>query len=465
MTSISDFHDRLNWLYTLITDPEGKRYFIEKAPEIRLRELQEALARTDAFMDYAGRPQDAYQTAHIAGTSGKSTVTTMLSAALQALGQRVGHHVSPYLQVPNEKLIVNGKMVSLPGFIALVDEFRTLLETWTAQGQEQLRYGEAWVALTYLFMAREAVDWGVIEVGVGGRYDPTNVITPAVSVITNVDIDHVKTLGDTIELIAGHKAGVIKPNVPVITASQDPRVLAVIEAEAQQRGAPIYRLGHEFDLEIRTMNASGLRIDVQAPNNSYPDLRVPLSGRYQADNAACMISALDVIASDYNLDLNPTQVQTGLNQLHFPGRMEAIQTEPLVILDGAHNPHKVASLAKGLQDAYPGQTFTTLLGLLAIKDAAAICESLIPLTRRFVVTAPNVLGKPALPPHELAAALKRMAPDISITVHPVVADAVEYALATLPAEQALLVTGSIYMLGEARDCWIPREEILKDLQT
>ena len=464
MTSLSHFHERLNWLYTLITDPEGKRYFIEKSPETRLRELQEALLRTRAFMDFAGRPQDRYHTIHVAGTSGKSTVTTMFSSVLQALGQRTGHHVSPYLQVPNEKLIVNGQMISLPDFVALVDEFRELLEAWTAQGEEKLRYGEGWVALTYLFLAREAVDWGVIEVGVGGRYDPTNVITPAVSVITNVDIDHVKTLGTTIDAISDHKAGIIKAGVPVVTGSSDARVLAIIAAEAEAQGAPLYRLGQDFDVVLHDMDSDGLRIDVHAPNQTFKGIQVPLSGSYQALNAACTLAALDVVAEDYDLDLQPVRIQAGFDKLHFPGRMEAIQTQPLVILDGAHNPHKMASLAKGLQDAYPGQKFTTILGLLAIKDAVAICKSLIPLTDRFVATAPDVLGKPALPPDELAAALRAMAPDIPVEVCPLVADAVRSALYNLATDQAVLVTGSIYMLGEARDCWQPREQILEMLQ-
>lgn len=463
-TLLEEFDRQLDWLYTLITDPHGRRYFVEKSRWTRLGELQASLDRMADFLAFAGRPQDRYHTIHVAGTSGKSTVTTILAALLSAAGLRTGHHVSPYLQLPNEKLIVNGQMISPGSFIELVGEFREVHCRWKQAGSgESLRYGEAWVALTYLFLAREQVDWGVIEVGVGGRYDPTNVIDPAVSVITNIDIDHVKTLGETTSEIAYHKAGIIKPGRPAVTASRNPLALAVIEGQAARAGAPLYRLGQEFDYQIDRSDPSGLVVTVQAPNRRYECLRLPLSGKFQAQNLACAMTALDVIAPQFGLQLGEEVIRSGLESLCFPGRMEVIQQQPLVILDGAHNPHKMRTLVASLRDAYPGKRFAAVLGMLAIKDAVAICQSLVPLVARFFVTAPDVLGKPPLPPAELAAALQQIAPRTPIEVIPRVHQAIEQALQSLAADDMLLITGSLYLLGEARDYWAPRRLLLEQL--
>ena len=455
---MSDIHTSIRYLQSLITDPEGKRYFVTKTPDRRLREFKEQLARTADFLSFAGQPQHQYRTIHVAGTSGKSSVTTILAAILTHCGFRTGHHVSPYLQTPNEKLIVNGKMITDAAFARLVDRFRELHQAWGASRspQPRLRYGEAWVALTYLWFAMQRVDWAVIETGVGGRYDPTNVLDPHIAVITNIHYDHTNILGDTLPQIAAHKAGIIQPNRPALTAETKPAALQVIQAEAARQNAPLYVLGRDFDYTIHRTTPHGSTFTVHAPHHIYPDLHIPLLGRFQPLNAAVAIAALDVLERARDTlhtahnRLTPEALRAALAGVRFPGRLEIVRRQPTVILDGAHNPHKMRSLASSLRQLFPARRFTVLFGSLLIKDAAAMLRALLPLAGRFIFAPNPVYGKPGMTPQALAAALHRLAPDVPVELADSVQDGIQRGLAALPPDGHLLITGSIYFVGAAR---------------
>ena len=239
---INDYNQARKWLMSLITDPEGQRYFEEKSAEVRLAEFKEQIDRTGKFLAFTGNPQAAFNSVHIAGTSGKGSVVNMIAAILRAGGLKTGYHVSPYLQVCNEKLIVDDQMISPSEFITLVGDLNRDYTKWIASDGKytSLKYGEAWVALTYLWMAKCGVDWAVIETGLGGRYDPTNVLPSNLAVITNVDYDHVEVIGPSLEQIAHHKAGIIKPGKPVVTSETKPEVLAVIQREVEEKNAHLF---------------------------------------------------------------------------------------------------------------------------------------------------------------------------------------------------------------------------------
>lgn len=461
---ISSFRKAERWLYTLIQDPTGKRYFQEKSMDVRMAEFKEQIRRMQAFMDYCGNPEESFPSIHIAGTSGKGSVVSLIAGILNAAEIKVGYHVSPYLQVSNEKLIVGEKMIAPSQFVSLVEEFKETYQRWLAENGEFsfLKYGEAWVALTYLWMAQQQVDWAVIETGLGGRYDPTNVLPSTLAVVTNVHYDHVEVLGEELTQIAAHKAGIIKPDSLAITAETNPEALAVIEEEALQKGSQLFRLGKEFDYSVQETQ-DGTRLTVNGVYQTYPDLRIAMTGEFQYLNAALAVAGVDLLAGQGKLRISEEQVRQGV-QVQFPGRIEVVQDKPLVILDGAHNLHKATALTQSLQQSYPGKKWTVVLGTLSIKDFSGIIEVLAPITERWIATQPKVMGKPSTSPEALVEVIQRVTPDVEILKAEDVKEAIALALELAGEEDLVLVTGSLYMLGDARSVWYPVEDLLKELE-
>lgn len=459
--AIQSFRAAERWLFTLITDPKGERYFQEKSDEVRQQEFTEQIERMDSFLDFCGHPENTFSSIHVAGTSGKGSVVSFLASILAAAGYKTGYHVSPYLQVCNEKLIVDRKLIRPSEFADLVDDLREKYLGWVqVNGRfEAIKYGEAWVALTYLWLASQHVDWGVIETGLGGRYDPTNVLQPRLAVITNVNFDHVEVLGETIQEIAWHKAGIIKPAGLAITAERKPEALAVIQEEVETKGAQLYRLGDEWDFQVDREN----RLTVRGVHHHYHNLEITARGAFQFENAALAVASLDLLAGAGELDLAEEAVRNGL-RAEVPGRFEIIQQQPTVILDGAHNQHKAQALADSLAAAYPGEKFTLVIGTLSIKDFSGIIRALAPQTGRWIVTQPKVFGKPAAPAAALAESVRSVTPHADITVIEKVEDAIRLGLDQTGPDGLMVVTGSLYMLGEARGFWRSVDQILADLE-
>lgn len=459
--TLAEFQAAQNYLFSLITDPTGSRYFEVKSTEVRRQEFEEQIERMRDFLAFAGNPQTTFNSIHVAGTSGKGSVVTMLASILRAAGIHAGHHVSPYVQVCNEKLVVNGQMISPGEFVSLVEEFKAIYKSWqqSNSGFEAIKYGEAWVALTYLWLVRQKVAWAVIETGLGGRYDPTNVLPSKVAVITNVDYDHVEVLGEDLRDIANHKTGIIKEGGIVVTGEQNQAVLNVIEDEARQKGAAVFRLGKEFDFKIK-----GGLLEVDGPHSKYRDLRIAMKGQFQPTNAAVAVAALDVLRESDQLPIDETTVRAGLAAAAYPGRMEVIQEEPVVILDGAHNRHKMEALAASLKAIYPGRKLTVVLGVLMIKDGGGMVRALAPLAEKWVATKPHVFGKPALPASELAEIVREVLPGIKVAVQEDVRTALEQVLGEAKEDEIIVVTGSIYLIGEARERWVSSEELLYRLE-
>ena len=461
---IDSFRQAERWLFTLIKDPTGQRYFQQKSMEVRMEEFTEQIERMQAFMDFCSNPEKKFPSIHVAGTSGKGSVVRLIAGILSASGLRVGYHVSPYLQVCNEKLIVDNIMISPSEFTALVEDFKGKYQDWLTNNKtyDSLKYGEAWVALTMLWMAKQQVDWAVIETGLGGRYDPTNVVPSKLAVITNVNYDHTEVLGEELTQIADHKAGIIKPNSLAITAETNPEVLAVIELEAKRKHSRLFRLGKEFDYHVE-QEGDTLLLEVKGVYQTYRDLRIAMKGEFQYANAALAVASVDLLAGAELLSTTKEQVRQGV-QVQFPGRFEVVQENPWVILDGAHNQHKAAALANSLKHAFPDQKMTVVLGTLSIKDFSGIVQALAPITKRWVATQPKVLGKPSASPEILAEAIRAVMPDAEVHQSDDVRSAIQLAHQLVAEDEIILVTGSLYMLGDARSMWYPVNQILKDLE-
>jgi len=375
----------------------------------------------------------------------------MSAAMLTAAGYRTGCHVSPYLQVATEKLQIDGKLIPAARYAELVDSMRASVEEWVALGHERPNYGEFWVAMTYRYFAEEAVNVAVIEVGAGGRFDVTNVIEPRVAAITSIGYDHIVTLGKTLPEIAWHKAGIIKPGAKVVTAVTDNDVLQVIESEARLHDAPVtyVRLGENFtDVEASDSETSF------TDTASRQRFSLSLPGTFQATNAATALA----ICRAFDPTISDSVLERGLAEARFPGRMEIVQHTPLVMLDGAHNTEKVGSLVENLRHMYPDRRLILVYGVLESKNFQEMFELLAPHVNVLIATTPRVFAKPSVDASDIGALA---AGDLHVDVVTEPALAVERALALATPDDLVLVTGSLYLVGNVRDRWYPRERILE----
>jgi len=364
-----DYEEAKNWLNS---DEMILGIGTEKASSTEeFRILQELkFSRVRAFVEFLGNPQDSFRSIHIAGTGGKGSTATMIEALLRFAGERTGLHTSPYIQIPNEKLIMNGRMIAPSEFTQEIHALRSLRETFMQQHSEIIPlHADIWMGLTFRFFQHQKVTWAVIETGMGGRLDATNVVNADVAVITNVDMDHVPELGTTLKEIAWHKAGIIKQGKPVVVGQILPAALSVVAAEAEAKNAPLFLYGKDFWADnIRFVN-NGMRADFSTPFGNFADIYVNLVGHYQAINAATAIMAVAVAAQQYDIALNREIVAGAMEAITFHGRMERMQDNPLVIIDGAHNPQKMAAAARALQSLYPDKNKTLVIGMVATKDA------------------------------------------------------------------------------------------------
>lgn len=297
----------------------------------------------------------------------------------------------------------------------------------------------------------------------GGRFDPTNTIPAKLAVITNVNYDHVEVLGESLREIGYHKAGIIKHAGLAITSETKPEVLEVIQAEAHHKNARLFVLGKDFDYQQIEKDGKRL-LRVEGVHKTYEDLSLAMKGEFQIENAALAIASLDLLNGLGLLKVPEEAIREGL-QVEVPGRFEIIQQQPTVILDGAHNRHKAEALATSLSNQYPGKKMTVILGTLSIKDFSGIIHALAPITEKWIATQPKVFGKPAARATALAAVIEEETPELEVIQLPDVKTAIHKALTGAKKDDLILITGSLYLLGEARGLWMPVDEILAEIET
>ncbi|MFQ6016241.1 MAG: bifunctional folylpolyglutamate synthase/dihydrofolate synthase [Anaerolineae bacterium] len=416
--------------------------------------------RTKYFLQMIGDPQEKLRIIHVGGTSGKGSTLTLAGAILQAAGFTVGTHTTPYLQTPIEKMKVNDLYISPLELADLVEEVKASAElTLKENPYGLLSYGELWVALTFSYFARAAVDLALIEVGVGGRYDCTNVITPLLSVITTISHDHTDVLGKTLPEIAYHKAGIIKEGVPVVTGVQQPEALKIIRRECLEKGADLIELGKEISYKVRTVDSEGGTFDYRGLQASYQSLRVRLLGGHQIVNATLAVAIIESLAKYHHLHVPEEAVRLGLEKARIYGRLEVIQRQPTVILDGAHNEEKARALRKSISNLFGPKRLILVIGILESKSVPDILAELVPSADVVVVTAPEVMGKPATPPSELGQEAGSFGREVVVIGDPL--EAIQHALDIANPEDLICVTGSLYLVGAVRSFWVPEAKILK----
>ncbi|MCA8926277.1 MAG: bifunctional folylpolyglutamate synthase/dihydrofolate synthase [Planctomycetes bacterium] len=406
-------------------DPEGKR------------------AAALAFNAALGDPQRAYRAVQVAGTSGKGSVSGLIASALSAGGTRAGLHVSPYVQAFTEKTWVDGALMSAEAFAAHVETLRPHALAEARRDGPASVHGLASLAVSYLEFARQGAELAVQETGVGGRYDLTQGLDLALSVITDLGLDHVQSLGPTLERIAWHKAGIQRPGVPCV-AVEGPG-FEVVAREAEAVGAPLVPVRPAE----RVLERDGARALLQSGWGPL-ELTLPAAAPFWARNAAVALAALEVLA-EAGWPVGPEAIQRGFARQVLPGRLEALPGG--LLLDGAHNPQKAAALAAALP---PGR-IVAVLGSTGHRPPTDVLEVLAPRLDHVVATAPQLYGKEALPGEELAAAARSLG--LSAEAAPDVTSALELAQARREGG-TLLVTGSLYLVGEARGTVYPLREVV-----
>lgn len=396
------------------------------------------LETMQALMDRLGHPERRYRILHIGGTNGKGSTAAIAAAILQASGLRVGLYTSPHLIEFRERIRVNGEMMAEDGVTELTARVRGASESL------EPTFFEATTALAYLYFAEARVDVAVLEVGLGGRFDATNVVHPVACAITTIALDHQEYLGRTEEAIAFEKAGIVKPAVPVVTGRIGSAALSVIRTSAEQRGAPLWQLGRDFAVEGQGPECFTYRGKVQRLEG----LSCALAGRHQLDNAACALALLEA-AGEGAGPVNEAAIRLGLRSVRWEGRLECIDRDPLVVLDGAHNPAAGAALAGYLRDYandHPAARIILILGMMRDKDYVSFVKSFRSMVSEIILTQASLARSATVP--ELRAALVDWTQPIFDAPSPAAALALARTHAT--ARDLICVTGSLMLLGDLK---------------
>jgi len=463
---IYDAIERLNaMLYTEALDYLYALANYERVPMAAYSPETLNLNRMRTLLAAMGNPHERYKIVHVAGTKGKGSTSAMMASCLTHLGLKTGLYTSPHLSSLRERMQVNGELVPAEVVGVLADKVKT-----AAEDIPGLTTFEAITAMAFLHFSREDVDWAVIEVGLGGRLDATNVITPQASVITSISFDHQHILGNTLTEIATEKCGIIKPGVPVVSQSQPAAAMTVIEQTAHERNAPLTIVGRHWRWTAGpTESAQGSLIKQAFEVKKVSQIRskekpfvndlegwyeIALLGKHQLENATTVIATVDVLReallTSGAKDLGARAVRDGLRMARWPGRFEILRADPPVIVDGAHNVDSVNKLAMTLVEVFPGKRWTFIFGTLKDKDAEGMLKALNPRATRWIFTqqANNPRARPAETLLELA-----QAKGMRAVALPNLTDALD---AIINTDDAVCILGSVALVGEARVKWALR---------
>ena len=404
------------------------------------------------LLDLLGSPQRTYPSIHLTGTNGKTTTARMADALLRELGLRTGRFTSPHLRSFTERIALEGEPIDAERFAAAFDEITPYVEIIDTRHPQRMTFFEVLTAMAFAIFADAPIDVGVIEVGLGGRWDATNVIHAPVVVVTPIGLDHVGILGDTVEQIATEKAGIVHSGATVVCATQPPGATAVLQERAASVQARVVREGVDFGVRSRSVAVGGQSLELTGLGGDYDEVFLPLYGAHQAGNAACALAAVEAFfAADQRGPLNPDAVRAAFAGVRSPGRLEVVRRSPTVLLDGAHNPAGAAALADAVEESFGFERLIGVMAVLADKDVAGLLEQLDPVLTELVVTTNS--SPRSMPVEELAEVARDVLGDARVTAASRLDDAIDRAVALADAGGpggGVLVTGSIVTVGEAR---------------
>ena len=404
-----------------------------------------------------GHPERAYPSTHIAGTNGKGSAAAFLESILRHAGLRTGLNTSPHLEKINERMRINGQEISDEPFAETLTHIHALIEELLAAGKLRAHptYFECVTAMAFEHFARERVNFGVFEVGLGGRLDATNILAPLVTIITRIDFDHESFLGHSLREIAAEKAGIVKPGVPVVLAEQRPEAREVIVARATELGCPVVQPAELFQVNQESMEDGCVRARVMEANSGTTfEIAPNLPGRFQLQNALNAVATARLL-HHRGFQITDDAIMRGIAETVWPGRLEKLQSDPAVYLDGAHNPGAARELAHFLEQNFAGRKVWLVYAALRDKAVDEVAGLLFPHAAEVIFTAPHISRAVSAP--QLAEIAGHHAARFSVV--PDAERAFERALAQAAPEDAIFITGSLYLVGQLRHYWKRRAQV------
>jgi dihydrofolate synthase / folylpolyglutamate synthase len=429
----SPYKESLSWLYSL------QKFGIKFG-----------LSKTSNLLKVFKNPHIGQRYVHIAGTNGKGSVGAMLESVLMKSGLKVGFYSSPHLVSFTERFRVNGEPVKKEKAASLIEELKGVIGH-----KEPPTFFEFTTAMALVYFRRSNIDIGIIEVGMGGRLDATNVITPLISIITNIGLEHQKFLGNTIMDIAGEKAGIIKEGVDLATAVHQPSVIRLFESICKRKSAPFWRVGH--DARYRRL-PSGL-LGYYGIREKYRDLHLTLGGGFQYRNAALALLTLEML-KEKGIFVPDEAIRSGVANLDWPGRLEKVSSNPTIILDGAHNLPAMRSLTHSIENSFAFEKLILVLGIMGDKDISDILETILPHADRVIYTKPDYHR--AADPCYLKDMAGKFGKDGEI--HSSIPEAINRAGNLAGKRDLILITGSLFTVGEAKSYFDPERYPTEDIQ-
>jgi dihydrofolate synthase/folylpolyglutamate synthase len=435
------------------TVEEAEEALLSRWPETR---LEPSLDRIRAFTELLGDPQRTFPAIHLTGTNGKTSTARMVDVLLRTLELRTGRFTSPHVERMNERISIDGAPLADEDFVRAFNDVAPYTHLVDEAEEHPLSFFETIVGMAYAAFADAPVDVAVVEVGLGGAWDATNVLDAAVSVVTPIDVDHAAYLGHDPVGIAREKAGIIKPGGIAVTAQQSPGVAAVLLDRCQEVGATPAREGLEFGIVSRVPAVGGQAVSVQGLRGRYDELFLPLHGAHQAQNAALALAAVEAFVGGSE-PLADDVVRAAFAEATSPGRLEVVRRSPTIVLDAAHNPHGARATAEALGDAFRFDPLVGVMSVMTDKDAEGLLSAFEPVLEHLVCTQNST--ERAMPARELGTLAAEIFGEHRVTVLPRLADALDRAVTLAEEEQgrgdplgsgAVLVTGSVVTVGEAR---------------
>jgi dihydrofolate synthase/folylpolyglutamate synthase len=431
----------------MLDNPEGYSDTVNYLYNLQRHGIKLGLENIKKITEILGKPHRAFRSIHIAGTNGKGSTATMIASILRDNGLKVGLFTSPHLVSFTERIRINGLPIPEQEVIRLTSFIRNAI----SGADIKPTFFEFVTAMAFYYFASEDVDWAVIEVGMGGRFDATNIIQPEISIITNIALEHKEFLGQTLSEIAFEKAGIIKDRIPVVTATQHPEALDVIERIAKKNSSELHIYGRDFEGKLTFMDERHIKFNYISSSSKRNGLCIPLSGRYQIYNAALAIRACEIM-SQRGLHLSKDAIYNGISNLNLEGRLEWVSHMPPIIIDSAHNPDAAASLADAIEEIFQEKKIILIVGIMKDKEIEGILKPLIKISHKIIFTRPK--GERAAPPLILKKCIKNIMknrnPKAIFTTN-TVAEAIRLAETLHRKDHIILVTGSFYTTGEVKE--------------
>jgi dihydrofolate synthase / folylpolyglutamate synthase len=414
------------------------------------------LGRISELLDVLGSPQRAYPSIHITGTNGKTSTARMIDSLLRAHGLHTGRYTSPHLETVRERISLDEVPVDEERFVGIYREVGPVAELLDARNDEPLTYFDLTTAMAFATFADAPVDVAVVEVGMGGEEDSTNVVRAGTAVMTPIGLDHTEWLGDTLEDIALAKSGIVYPGTTLICAAQPEEAMGPILDRCAEVGATIAREGHEFGVLRRELAIGGQVLALQGLGGAYDEIFLPLHGAHQAQNAAIALATVEAfLGAGVGKQLDAEVVREGFANASSPGRLERVRSAPTILVDAAHNPHGMAATAAALTEDFAFRRLVAVVAVLADKDATGLLEQLEPVADHLVVSQNS--SPRAMPASQLATFAAQVFGPERVTIAPDLADAIAEAVAEAESDVdgglsglGVVITGSVVTVADAR---------------